>query len=413
VRTELDQLFQRRGIPAFAGPHCWEATVVANGAAGIFVVIPNFDAHLTWGPCEPANANVSPGQRVSVAQSENGVLWLIGPGGGGGGEVGPPGPQGPTGPTGPAGPQGPQGTTGTPGAQGAQGPSGPPGTPGATGAPGAQGPAGPTGPQGTTGAQGITGAPGPQGPQGIPGPSGTLTPTIMSASGTAAAGQYIIASSGITVTLPTASAAGAVVAVNTPNPGTVTVKAGGTDTIYRNGATTTAGGSVNVTNGGTLELIYTTGVWRVLADYQVGLLVYAASIAGQNESYSGNITSLFEPVGDGTKFFQFVYTPPVNVLAQVTFGLGLVSKVDATAWNMAYGGIHITPNDRNGIAYAYDAMTQHAQGVNYAARVTSRDLSLAGGTAYTINSIFSPTGGTWQLYQGAGHIWMSIKAWSI
>ena len=145
----------------------------------------------------------------------------------------------------------------------------------------------------------------------------------------------------------------------------------------------------------------------------LGLLVAHQSLAGQNESYSGNITSLFEPVGDGSKFLQFHYTPTANVLAQVTLGLGLVSKVDA-AYSMAYGAVHITPSDMDGVAYAYEALVQHAQVDNYAGRMISRDFRLAANTAYTINSVFSPQGtGTWQIYQGAGHLWMSLKAWTV
>ena len=73
------------------------------------------------------------------------------------GPAGPPGPPGPTGPTGPQGIQGNTGLTGTTGAQGIQG------------LPGATGPTGPEGPQGPEGDPGPQGADGPQGIQGIPG----------------------------------------------------------------------------------------------------------------------------------------------------------------------------------------------------------------------------------------------------
>jgi hypothetical protein len=164
--VDLDQLFAKRGVPAFAGAQCWEAQVVAVNTNGIFVVLPNYDRQLRWGPCEPANATVSVGDHLSAMMSEDGTLWLTGAQGSGGGEPGPPGPTGPQGPpgaTGPAGPAGPKGDTGSPGPAGQTGAQGP------TGATGAQGPIGPAGPTGPQGPKGDTGATGPQGPPG-PGP---------------------------------------------------------------------------------------------------------------------------------------------------------------------------------------------------------------------------------------------------
>lgn len=121
----LDQLFARPGTPAFAGPQCWEGTVVNVDGAGAYVVLETFDGKLRWGPCQPPGAAVSVGDRVSVAMSQDGVLWLLGgAGGGSGGDVGPPGPEGPAGPKGDTGPAGAQGPKGDPGAQGVQGPQG-------------------------------------------------------------------------------------------------------------------------------------------------------------------------------------------------------------------------------------------------------------------------------------------------
>ena len=158
---DLDQIFAKPGVPAFAGPQCWSGLVVAIKADGPYVVLPGFDRQLRWGPCLPTTAGVKIGDAVAVTQAEDGSLWLVGAGGSGDGQQGPPGPQGPAGPVGPAGPQGPKGDTGVVGPVGPQGPQGPTGDTGATGA---QGPKGDTGAQGPQGAKGDTGAQGPPGP---------------------------------------------------------------------------------------------------------------------------------------------------------------------------------------------------------------------------------------------------------
>ena len=142
----LDQLFARPGVKAFAESQCYEATVQATGAKGVYVVLPGYDGHLRWGPCLPYGAAVTVGQRVSVVFSEDGTPWLVGISAGGG-AVGPQGPPGPAGPTGPAGATGAAGPTGATGAAGAQGLTGP------------QGAVGPAGPTGATGAQGLKGTP--------------------------------------------------------------------------------------------------------------------------------------------------------------------------------------------------------------------------------------------------------------
>lgn len=149
----LDQLFEKKGLPALGGPQCYEGRVVATSTQGAYVVLPNFDRFLRWGPCQPPDAGVALGDEVSITLSEDGVPWLIGVKGGGG-AVGPPGPEGPTGPSGPPGPAGAQGVKGDPGAQGVAGP---------------QGPAGPQGVPGVKGNTGATGATGPAGAQGVAG----------------------------------------------------------------------------------------------------------------------------------------------------------------------------------------------------------------------------------------------------
>lgn len=93
----LDQVFERStrddGPPAFSTPACISALVVATTAAGAFVICPNYDMHLRWGPCLPANANVNVGDAVSIAFDEDGQPWLVG-------SQGPQGAQGPPGPPG-------------------------------------------------------------------------------------------------------------------------------------------------------------------------------------------------------------------------------------------------------------------------------------------------------------------------
>lgn len=86
----LDQLFQKRGTPTFGAAQCFDALVVSKSAQGIFVVLPSYDRHLKWGPCQPASATVSVGDRVSVVISETGTVWLVGGGGGGSGSGGDP-----------------------------------------------------------------------------------------------------------------------------------------------------------------------------------------------------------------------------------------------------------------------------------------------------------------------------------
>ena len=106
---QLDQLFAKPGVPAFSGPQCWEGTVVHLDGSGTYIVIETFDGRLRWGPCQPPGAAVTVGDRVSVAMSQDGVLWLLGGAGGGVGDVGPPGPAGPPGPKGDPGADRPDG----------------------------------------------------------------------------------------------------------------------------------------------------------------------------------------------------------------------------------------------------------------------------------------------------------------
>lgn len=81
---DLDQIFAKPGVPAFAGPQCWSAIVVALKGDGAYVVLPGFDRQLRWGPCLPADADVGVGDAVAVTQAEDGSLWLVGVGGGDG-----------------------------------------------------------------------------------------------------------------------------------------------------------------------------------------------------------------------------------------------------------------------------------------------------------------------------------------
>ena len=158
------------------------------------------------GPTGPAGATGATGATGAIGpQGDPGPTGLTG-------ATGPAGPTGATGATGPQGDPGPTGLTGATGpagATGATGATGPQGDPGPTGLTGATGPAGPIG---ETGPQGIQG---PQGPQGIQGIPGTSAPTVTAARNIS--GDYtvlptdgVITTSGAnTLTLPSASAAGA------------------------------------------------------------------------------------------------------------------------------------------------------------------------------------------------------------
>lgn len=157
----FDQLFDKPGIKAFGGAQCYEATVQAVGAKGVYVVLSSYDRHLRWGPCEPFNAPVTVGQAVSVTFSEGGTPWIVGyVTGGAVGPQGPPGPAGPTGPAGATGAPGPTGSTGPAGAQGVKGDTGAVGPQGPIGLTGATGSAGATGPQGTPGVMAVYEQPG-------------------------------------------------------------------------------------------------------------------------------------------------------------------------------------------------------------------------------------------------------------
>lgn len=102
---------------------------------------------------------------------------------------------------------GPTGPTGASGAAGALGPTGPTGASGAAGAAGALGPTGPTGASGSTGALGPTGSNGALGPTGPTGASGAGLSDVRSiSSNTVLDATYhtVLASTTITITLPTA-----------------------------------------------------------------------------------------------------------------------------------------------------------------------------------------------------------------
>jgi hypothetical protein len=168
-------LGQQRG--RFREPAPAVAGVVAElDGDDLYVVVPEYDPQLRFGPCPFVGATPARGDDCLVIFDDERQPWVVLPGlVTGGGDVGPAGPAGPQGPTGPAGPTGPKGDTGS---QGAVGPTGPKGDVGATGATGTQGPKGDTGSQGLTGptgpqgVQGVKGDPGVQGPQGATGAQG-------------------------------------------------------------------------------------------------------------------------------------------------------------------------------------------------------------------------------------------------
>jgi len=193
------------------------------------------------------------------------------------GAAGTNGPGGPTGPTGNQGLTGPQGTTGAAGLAGALGPIGPTGTLGPTGPTGTQGGPGSAGLAGAVGPLGNTGPTGPTGLQGGPGGTGTTGPT-------GPTGQYIattwaltslannpnssatvpasstnhtfvvdtdatsgsnLTSQSVPVTLPAATTAGQVIALQTNDPAgccAMVISPNGTDKILFGAEVIQAGG---------------------------------------------------------------------------------------------------------------------------------------------------------------------------
>ena len=194
------------------------------------------------------------------------------------GIAGPGGPTGLTGNQGPSGPSGMQGAPGVAGVSGATGPTGSEGATGATGHAGASGIQGPPGPEGPTGNTGSTGPPGLTGPTGAVGPDGvtgstgvyinvtwalsslgnnpnSTTPAQIAASTTnhtwvvdtdATTGTNLTSAS-VPVTLPAASTAGQVIALQTNDPAsccTMAISPHGTDRILF-GAEVVQSGGVN------------------------------------------------------------------------------------------------------------------------------------------------------------------------
>lgn len=127
-------LGEQRG--RFRAPPPAVAGVVAEYAdEELFVVVPEFDPQIRFGPCPFVGPLPERDDDCLVVFDDERQPWVIIPGiagsgdGGGDGEAGPPGPPGPTGPAGPAGP------TGATGATGATGPAGPTGPAGGAGLP--------------------------------------------------------------------------------------------------------------------------------------------------------------------------------------------------------------------------------------------------------------------------------------
>ena len=264
---------------------------------------------------------------------------------------------GPTGATGPEGPMGASGGIGATGAQGIQGTQGATGVQGATGATGpagndgtsvtitgsvataaslptgltsgdagqgyltqddghlhvwsgtawtdvglVRGPAGPTGPTGVSGSQGATGATG-------PGVSYTVT-SVKTANYTAVANDYIpvnTTSGSVTITLPTAPADGALVAVKVvAGTNACIVSRGGTDVFnIASGATTltlsTAGIGVN------LRYTSATGIWYSMDATPLSALngVYAPSAGPVPALYAASADPRFVSATAGRKVTDF------------------------------------------------------------------------------------------------------------
>lgn len=83
---------------------------------GLFVVVPEYDAHLEFGPCEFVGPEPTAGDPCLVVFDNERQPWVILPGVPGTGAKGDKGDAGPKGDTGATGPKGDKGDTGTSGA---------------------------------------------------------------------------------------------------------------------------------------------------------------------------------------------------------------------------------------------------------------------------------------------------------
>ena len=333
------------------------------------------------------------------AQGGVGPTGSVGPTGPTGvqGTAGNQGPGGPTGDLGPTGPTGPTGATGGQGNQGIAGPTGPTGNFGPTGPSGAQGSAGPTGPSGAgpTGPTGPTGAAstvvGPTGAQGIQGPTGP--------SGAAS-----------TVAGPT----GPTGATGPTGPGTVTSvdMSGGTSGLTFTGGpitttgTFTAGGILNVANGGTGTTTLTSGRLLVgqgtsavasslVADNGTTVTVNGrTTLAAPNSSAAAWTTAGINLVQSATTFTDTTSTGTVADVRINSFAAQTLAATNATTVTQLYGTYFTAPVAGTNVTVT-NAWALGAESARIAGTLVVTNGVTFSATANTIGLGTSQTSGVW------------------
>ena len=332
------------------------------------------------------------------------------------GEKGDTGATGPQGPKGDPGEKGEKGDTGPEGPQGKQGPQGVAGPAGPKGDPGEKGEKGDTGATGPQGEKGATGATGPQGPKGDPGSDATVTadsiktalgytpvkpgdvPTAQITANTAARhthanksvldtitgqvtaenvdnptnttdlvqyGAFLLAAQQIIAQIPT-------VPSSLKNPYALTIKSGGTTTVYDGSVAK----SVEITGAGD----FVTETSEILPAYtnKIPLSTDASGAVLNGVGYQSGTLNMSGAVATGTSFVSgFIPVKKGDVVrvkdpSSTSFSTGLVFAMyksdKATGNNIgryintmqtssAYGAVSISGNvltwDTSGIGYYF------------------------------------------------------------
>lgn len=257
---------------------------------------------------------------------------------------------------------------------------------------GQTGPQGPMGPQGANGPQGLTGPQGPKGDQGDVGPSGVK------------GDRGDIGPQG-----PKGDKGDVGPKGDTGEPGAQGLKGDKGDTGFT--------GGVGLTGPkGDTGAVGPQGPKGDKGDAGGGLLA-CLTHNGNQEAYSASIdlaggANTAYVFVDATNVMQIIYTPPVNVWAEVKAFLGYVKKVDSAYHYLAASLMIVGDVDEDGIGSVTELATQHAAVNLFESRVPSREFKLLGGKQYQFRVQLSGQGGVWQYYRGKSQLYMSLKAWA-
>jgi hypothetical protein len=131
---------------------------------------------------------------------------------------------------------------------------------------------------------------------------------------------------------------------------------------------------------------------------------------GENNGYvpvsSGNIIC----VNPSSKLLQWVFTPPVDVWADVAFHIGLVQAITAS-YNYIQPSMSCSPTPAIGTPPTLYLM-MHASVQTYEPADLRTRLGLNAGTTYTINVVWTSSGGAaFSYYQGPASLQMLGEAW--